>query len=196
MDREVAILVIAGSLRRGSYNRRLAAVAARAAERAGGVVHHIDLRDYPMPPYDADIEESEGLPEAARRLKREMCAADAFLIASPEYNSSVPGTFKNVIDWVSREEGEEIPLIAFKGKVAALMSASPGAWGGMRGLVHLRAILGNIGVFVLPGQVTLPHADKAFQGDDALVSKQIEERVVQLAETLVSTTRKLLAPTS
>lgn len=106
-----------------------------------------------MPVYHQDLEEREGLPEKAQELKRLMKAHDGFLISSPEHNSAISALLKNTIDWVSRSGGtEEEPLIAFKNKVAVLMSASPGGLGGLRGLVSVRSILMNMGVLVLPNQ--------------------------------------------
>ena len=145
------ILAFGGSLRRDSYNQKLVAIAAAGARAAGAEVTLITLRDFPLPLYDQELEDAEGLPPAAKKLKQLFREHHGLLIASPEYNSSITGTLKNTLDWVSRVETEsEPPLEAFAGKTAILCAASPGAWGGLRGLVHLRAILGNIGVTVLP----------------------------------------------
>ena len=150
------ILAFAGSTRSGSFNKKLIRLAADDARAAGAEVTLIDLRDFPMPLFDGDLEEKEGLPENAKKLKSLMRANDGFLISSPEYNSSVSGVLKNAIDWASREEtDDEPPLVCFRGKVAALLSASPGGLGGLRGLVILRSILGNIGVIVLPDQLAV-----------------------------------------
>ncbi len=133
------ILAFAGSTRSASFNKRLARIAAEGARKAGADVTFIDLRDYPMPLYDGDLEDKEGLPANAKKLKEIFLAHKGLLIASPEYNSSMPGVLKNTIDWVSRvSDPKEVPLACFDGKVATLMSASPGALGGLRGLVHLR----------------------------------------------------------
>jgi chromate reductase, NAD(P)H dehydrogenase (quinone) len=150
------ILAFAGSTRADSFNKKLVRVAVEGARQAGAEVTLVDLRDYPMPLYDGDLETEAGMPESAARLKELMKAHDGFLIASPEYNSSITAVLKNTIDWVSRAAPGEEPLAAFDGKAAALMSASPGALGGLRGLVHVRSILGNIGVLVLPDQVAVP----------------------------------------
>jgi chromate reductase, NAD(P)H dehydrogenase (quinone) len=185
------VLAFAGSAREGSFNRRLVALAARAARAAGAEVTEISFRDFEMPLYDGDLETREGLPETARRLKALMIAADGFLIASPEYNSSITPLLKNAIDWASRTEGKEAPLAAYRGKVAALFAASPGSLGGLRGLVHLRAILGNIGVLVLPDQVAIPAAHQAFAADGMLVDVSTGKRVDALAVALVDLARKL-----
>ena len=137
------ILAFAGSTREGSYNKKLVKIAAAAARAAGAEVTVVDLRDLPMPLFDQDLETHEGLPAHARRLKELFLAHQGLLLSCPEYNSSMSGVFKNAIDWVSRPAPGETPLGCFMGKVAALMSASPGALGGLRGLVHVRAMLGN-----------------------------------------------------
>ncbi len=126
------------------------------AQSAGAEVTVVDLRDFPMPLFDEDLERDKGMPEAGGRLKKLLIEHDGFLISAPEYNSSITGVLKNSIDWASRSAPGERALAAFQGKFAALMSASPGALGGLRGLVHLRSILGNIGVFLLPDQIAVP----------------------------------------
>jgi chromate reductase, NAD(P)H dehydrogenase (quinone) len=150
MSNSPKILALAGSARKGSFNVRLLRIAADAVRRSGGDVTLVDLRDYPLPLYDGDLEADEGVPDKAVKLAQLMLDHDALLIASPEYNSSITPLLKNTIDWVSRPSKNIPGLAAFKGKVAALMSASPGALGGLRGLVHVRSILGNIGVIVFP----------------------------------------------
>ncbi|MEC9372853.1 MAG: NAD(P)H-dependent oxidoreductase, partial [Planctomycetota bacterium] len=135
------ILAFAGSLRTGSYNKMMVAVAAKAAKAAGADVRTIDLRDLPLPLYDGDIESEKGLPDNAKKLKAMMKESDGFLIASPEYNSGPSAALKNAIDWASRPEPGEASLAAFTGKAVVLMSASPGGLGGLRGLAHVRSIL-------------------------------------------------------
>ena len=135
------ILAFAGSTRTDSFNKKLVKIAATGAMEGGADVTVIDLRDFAMPLYDGDLEQQQGLPSTARNLKDLMLSHQGFLISAPEYNSSISGVLKNTIDWVSRpSEGEE-PLACFKGKVAGIMSTSPGGLGGLRGLVHVRAIL-------------------------------------------------------
>ncbi|MDA8127468.1 MAG: NAD(P)H-dependent oxidoreductase [Betaproteobacteria bacterium] len=159
------ILAFSGSTRRDSWNRKLIQSAADAARAAGGDVSLIDLADYPLPLYDGDLEERDGVPDNAQRLKALFKEHDALLIASPEYNSSMPPLLKNTIDWVSREWQGESGLVPYHGKVAAIASASPGTFGGMRMLPHLRQILNALGVLVLPGQFSLPHAETAFDAE-------------------------------
>jgi NAD(P)H-dependent FMN reductase len=188
------ILVFAGSTRTASFNKKLARLAADAARTAGAEVTLVDLREFAIPLYDGDLEEAEGLPEGAKRFKNLMRSHDAFIISSPEYNSSVSGALKNAIDWASREESDdEPPLVAYRGKVALLFSASPGQLGGLRGLVHLRAILGNIGTHVLPDQLSISTAHEAFDQDGQLKDPKKGKRVKDLAEGLVAFLRKYLA---
>lgn len=185
------ILAFAGSTRRESFNKRLVRIAAAGAERAGADVTVIDLKEYALPLFDQDLEEDEGPPENAVKLKALFAETDGFLIASPEYNSSVTGVLKNTIDWVSRPAEGEPRLVAFKGKAAALMSASPGALGGLRGLVHVRAILGNIGVLVLPDQVTVPKAFEAFDDEGRLKIDTKQSAVEALGKSLVELLAKV-----
>src|SRR3954452_11151162 len=157
------ILAFAGSLRRESYNKKLVLIAAQAARDAGAEVTLIDLKDFPLPLFDQDLEAGQGMPVDGTKLKQLFIDHDGLLIASPEYNSSVTAVLKNTIDWVSRPAPGEPPLVAFRGKVAALMGASPGALGGQRGLVQLRSILGNLGVLVLPDHFDVARAHEAFR---------------------------------
>ena len=186
------IAAFAGSLRAGSFNKKLLAIAAEAARTAGAEVTIVDLRELALPLFDQDLEDASGLPETVKKFKALLRASDGFLIASPEYNSSITGALKNAIDWASRAESDdESPLVAYKGKVAALLAASPGALGGLRGLVTLRSILGNIGVIVLPDQVTIPTAHEAFDDAGKLKDERKAKQVVALANGLAGTVRKL-----
>ena len=191
MNRPVKILAFAGSTRRDSFNKRLARIAAEGAREAGAEVTVIDLADLPLPLFDQDLEAAEGPPENARKLKALMAEHHGFLIASPEYNSSITGVLKNAIDWASRRAPEEPRLVAFAGKAAALMSASPGTLGGLRGLVHLRAILGNLGVLVLPRQKAVPRAGQAFAEDGSLADPDMQAAVQALGSRLAETLAKL-----
>jgi len=185
------ILAFAGSLRSESFNKKLVKIAIAGARDAGAEVTYVDLRDYPMPVFDQEIEDREGLPETAVRLKKLFFEHQGLLISAPEYNSSITGVLKNTIDWVSRAAPGEKSVAAFAGKAAALMGASPGALGGLRGLVHLRSILGNIDVLVLPSQVAVPKAGDAFLPDGSLKDKQQEEKVRQLGAKLTQLLKKL-----
>jgi chromate reductase, NAD(P)H dehydrogenase (quinone) len=191
MMAETKILAMAGSMRRESLNKILCALGAQAATKAGAEVTLLDLRDYVMPLYDGDVEERLGLPDNAKALKETMKEHDAFLFASPEYNSSVSGVFKNAIDWCTRPEPGEPPLIAFRGKVAAIMSASPGKLGGLRGLFALRSLLQNLGVIVVPDMIAVSQANKAFTDAGELRDAKLAESVVDVAGQLVDLTRRL-----
>ena len=185
------ILAFAGSTRRESFNKKLVQNAAKGAREAGAEVTLIDLKDFPLPLFDQDLEAEQGMPENGKQLKKLFIDHDGLLIASPEYNSSFPAVLKNAIDWVSRPAPGEPSLVAFRGKVATLMSASPGALGGQRGLVHVRSIFGNLGVIVLPDQIALAKAHEAFQPDGSLVDPKRQAGVEGLGKTLASFIAKL-----
>jgi NAD(P)H-dependent FMN reductase len=186
------ILAFAASLRRDSWNRKLIHAAVEAARAAGGEVTLIDLADYPLPLMDEDLETRDGLPANAQRLKALFKAHDALLIASPEYNSSIPPLLKNTIDWISREWQGESGLVPYQNKVAAILAASPGTFGGMRMLPHLRQILNTLGVLVLPGQFSLSHADKAFDEENGALKSPA--RLHALVLELVNTSTALARP--
>ncbi len=180
MSNRPKILAFSGSTRGASFNHKLVEIAAKGAEDAGASVTVIRLSEYAMPIYDGDWEEQNGVPEQAKALKALMFSHQGMLIACPEYNSSITGVLKNTIDWVSRKEAGEQPLQCFKGKVVSLMSTSPGALGGLRGLVHVRSILGNVGCIVLPDQVAVPLATKAFDTNVGLIDSSMQSRVTML----------------
>jgi len=186
------LLAFSGSCRKGSFNTRLVAVAADGAIAAGAEVTTIDLGDYPMPLFNQDFEASEGMPGAARDFKNLMIEHDGFLIASPEYNSAFSPLLKNSLDWASRSEtDDEPPLQAFRGKVATLMAASPGGLGGLRGMVFLRMMLGNLGVIVLPDQLAVREAHKAFNSDGSLVDDAQQQLIRDLGAQTVMRARQL-----
>jgi len=178
------ILAFAGSTRKESFNKKLVKIAADAARRAGSEVTSIDLRDIPMPLYDGDLETEQGVPENAKKFKALLLAHDGLLISAPEYNSSISGVLKNAIDWASRPLPGEAPLACFAGKVAILMSASPGALGGLRGLVTVRSLLSNISVIVLPAQVAVPKAHEAFDTDGKLKDPKQQASIEALGREL------------
>lgn len=193
MPTKSSILAFAGSLRKDSLNKKLVRIAAAGAEKAGAGVTLIDLADFPMPIYDGDIEARSGLPEHAKRLKALLKEHHGLLISSPEYNSSVSAALKNAIDWTSRAEGKEPAVAAFAGKVAGLVSASPSGLGGLRGLVHLRAILGNIQVLVLPDQVAINTAHEAFDASGNLIDPKKQAAVEAVGAKLAQVLTKLTA---
>jgi NAD(P)H-dependent FMN reductase len=184
------VLAFAGSARKASFNKKLVRIAAQAAEEAGASVTLIDLADIPMPLYDGDLESDRGIPAPAKQFKQLMIEHDGFLIASPEYNSSLSPLLKNAIDWASRPEPNEPPLAAYRGKFAGLMAASPGRLGGLRGLSDLRSILQNIGVHVLPDFVATPNAGDAFTDGGDLKDEQQRKMIRGVGTRLVETLRK------
>lgn len=191
----VPILAFAGSARRDSLNKKLARVAADYARAAGGEVTLVDLADYPMPVYDADLEAADGVPENGRKLRELLLANEALIIASPENNASVPALLKNALDWVSRGvgdgKGRNGGLAPYRGKLAGLLSASPARWGGTRALPHLRQILASLGVTVLGAQVSIALADRAFDDMGALKDENDRHVVEMLARAVVRTAAKL-----
>jgi NAD(P)H-dependent FMN reductase len=184
MPRVPKILAFAGSARQASFNKRMVRIAVDGAREAGAEVTLIDLKDFPLPLFDQDEEAAYGLPPNARKLKDLFLSHAGLLIASPEYNSSISPLLKNTIDWVSRPVEGQQGLAEYAGKTAVIMSASPGALGGLRGLVHVRAILGNIGVVVLPATLSISNAPKAFAEDGTLSDPKQHELVLSLGGTL------------
>lgn len=184
------ILAFAGSARKESWNKKLIQVAADFAQTAGADVTLIDLADYELPLFNQDLEE-KGVPENALRLKELFLSHDGLFISAPEYNSSITPLLKNTIDWVSRPSDDYEGLQGFRGKTAALLSASPGGWGGMRGLVHLRDILGNIGVTMVPSEAAVPKAHEAFDENGSLLDEQTSKRVQSVASALVQLTSQV-----
>ena len=185
------ILAFAGSARKDSFNKKLLRVAVRAAEEAGAEVTLLDLAEYSLPLYDGDSEAQDGLPTNAAKLKQLFLDHDGLMIAAPEYNSSITPLLKNTIDWVSRPADGEGPLAAYKNKVAVLMAASPGGLGGLRGLVHVRAILQNIGVIVLPDQRAVSGAGNAFDETGQLKDERLRQAVQGLGAKLASVLTRL-----
>jgi chromate reductase len=185
------ILVFAGSARGASYNKKLAAAAAGMVKAAGAEVTLLDLADHRLPMYDGDLEAGEGVPAGAKALRKIFLEHDGFIIASPEYNSSIAPMLKNTLDWVSRPDGDDAMVAAYKGKTAGLISASPGALGGLRGLVHLRSILGNIGVTVVPQQSAMSGAAKGFNDDGSIADAGQVGAVKAVADAVVRTASAL-----
>jgi chromate reductase, NAD(P)H dehydrogenase (quinone) len=185
------IVAFAGALRAQSWNKKLIRIAVRAAEEAGADVTLVDLRDFPMPLYDGDVETQEGLPAKARELKALMVASQGFLLSCPEYNSSITAVLKNTIDWISRPQPGEPRAYAYTGKVAGLLAASPGNLGGVRGLLTVRQVLTTLGVLVLPTQFALAHAAAAFQDDGSLREEGHRAAVAAVTGELVRVVRLL-----
>jgi chromate reductase len=179
------VLAFAGSTRKDSCNKKLINNAAEIGQDIGLDVTVVDLKDFPMPLFDADLEQNEGMPENAKRLRKMMVASDKIIISSPEYNGSLPAVLKNAIDWLSRSEDGKPSREAFAGKKFAIMSCSPGAAGGAMGLDHLRAVLKRIGGQIVTLQVVVPNAYEAFnkQGkiEQASIRQEIKQELQELA---------------
>ncbi|APZ98214.1 hypothetical protein BWQ93_06785 [Sphingopyxis sp. QXT-31] len=188
------IAVIVGSTRDGSFNRALGALAAARLEAHGAEVTLVDLATLDLPIYTAALE-ANAFPADALKLKATLVAQDGLLLVSPEYNGSIPALLKNAIDWASRPTGDEglVALSAFRGKAAAIMGASISPFGGIRGLAHLRQILGTVQMLVIPDQVLVPSAHAAFDEDGQLKDALPASLVDMTAARLVAVAKALTA---
>ena len=189
-----SIAVIAGSIREGSFNRALGDLAAASLESQGANVTRVDLAAFDLPLYSAALE-ANAFPSDALRLKELFAAQDGLLFVSPEYNGSLSPLLKNAIDWASRPTGDEglVALSAYRGKAAAIMSASISPFGGLRGLMHLRQILSTIQMLVIPEQVVVPNAHAAFAEDGSLKEALPASLVDMTAGRLVAVAKALAA---
>ena len=185
------ILVFAGSSREASFNKRLARLAAERIEAHGGRPTFIDLHDYPMPLYNGDLETAQGLPESAVALRGVLAEHQGLMIASPEYNGFITPLLKNTIDWLTRPHDGESGLALFQGRLAAVVSASPGGLGGIRSLALIRQLLGNIGVTVLPDQLAVARASDAFGEDGQLASDTHRDKLDAICRRLVEDLQRL-----
>src|ERR671932_287802 len=191
MNKRPKILAFAGSLRERSLNKRVLKTAVKGARAAGAEVTHIDLRDYPMPIYNSDDHERDGFDENALKLQGLLVEHDGLLIASPEYNGSLPAALKNAIDWASRQSDRYERSKIFRGKVAAMMTASPGSLGGVRSLAHLLGVLTSVGVHVLPQEVAVTFAEDRFAGDgEEMTDETVRGNLETLGASLVEMLRK------
>lgn len=186
MPHTTKLLFIAGSAREASLNKRLAKLGADIAHANGIVATFADLGDYPMPIYDGDLEAKSGVPENAKKLKALLLVHDGVFIAAPEYNASLAPLLKNALDWVSRNRDEgEPPLHVYKSRVFAIGAASPGALGGMRGLIALRQTMElGLSALVLPDQISVPRATDAFDDNGHLKDKVLMEMYKALIQRL------------
>ncbi|EAV43580.1 predicted flavoprotein [Stappia aggregata IAM 12614] len=185
--RNPKILVCSGSVRGGSFNGKLAALAAKKLAILDADVTHLSLKDYPLPIYDGDLEETSGAPENARKLKRLFLANDGVFLSCPEYNAGVTPLLKNTLDWISRVKEPGDP---YRNKMFALGSASPGAYGGMRGLIGMRTILEvGLGAMVLPQMVAVSKAASAFDDKGELSDERVGGQLDKLVEGLLRATR-------
>jgi chromate reductase, NAD(P)H dehydrogenase (quinone) len=168
---EVSYLVFSGSLRAGSLNTRLAQQAADVIEGHGGIVDRARMEEFACPSFDQDDQTEEGLPAPALEFRRRLEATDAFVIASPEYNASIPGVLKNAIDWVSRVRPQP-----FNERHGLLLSASPSMVGGNRGLWALRVPFEHLGARIYPDMFSLAQAHLNFDADGRIASESLRER--------------------
>lgn len=174
------VLVMVGSLRQGSFNRKLAALVAADLRAKGHEVDECDLHQVAMPIYDGDLESASGFPEGAKQFRARVAAASAMVLCSPEYNNGVPGGMKNAVDWASR--GADQP---FKGKVIALMGASPGAYGTARAQTAWRMVFRLVDAFVIPSELALPLASKAFDEHGQFVEDRRKTQLGTVVDELI-----------
>jgi len=184
----IKLIAFAASLRRDSSNRRLLSQAVQAARANGATVDVHDFRDFIFPAYDADLQAAEGIPEAVQHLGRLITDSDGLLLASPEYNFSMPGNLKNTIDWLSR-----IRPYVVRDRWALLFSASNGRVGGNRGLWHLRVPLESMGMMIFPDMFSLALAGEAFAEDGSLRDATLRDRLGLLMTGFVDVVRKTRA---
>lgn len=182
---EIKVLAFSGSTREDSVNKKLVIEAANLARQMHANVTMIDLKDFAIPFYDGDLEVRDGMPIKAKQLRQLMVQSDLILIASPEYNGSLSAVLKNAIDWASRSEEGGSSRDAFKGKKFMIMSASPGPSGGARGLGHLRTIIENIGGVVIPQQIVVPDAYRAFDEKGCLKNQKLKIELQQILESVI-----------
>lgn len=185
------IVAFAGSTREGSFNRKLVRIAAESARSAGADVTVVELREHPLPLYDADLETAQGWPENAKKLREIFLQHDGFMIASPEYNNGISGVLKNMIDWVSRPLPGVPRYDSFLHKPAVIMSASGTQFGGVRGLMMLKITLSAVSMIVLPNQVMIPRADQAFDEYGKIKDPKTEEQIQKLGAVIVKYTALL-----
>jgi len=192
----VRLLAMPGSARRDSWNRRVLTVLAGGAERAGAEVTLYEPREHPLPLYDGDLEASDGLPPAAARLQELFAAHDGLLLASPEYNGFFTPLVKNTLDWLSRplpDGSGRAGTIHVRGKPAGIVSASPGALGGIRSLQHTRQYLSNLGFLVVPEQAGVPRADTLFAADGTLTDERLRRSVEAVGAAVATLAARLRA---
>ncbi len=182
---QMNIVAFSGSTRSDSYNKKLIQEAAMMARKMGAKVTVIDLKYFPIPFYDGDLEAKQGLPEAVKKLRKLLLKSDGVIIASPEYNGSLSAVLKNTIDWLSRGEEGGTNYDVFTGRKFAVMSASPGRGGGVRSLAHLEKILGDLGAKVLETQVAVPEAYNQFNEQGALSNETYKTKLHEEMEQLV-----------
>ncbi len=190
------LLIFAGSTRQNSFNRRLATAAARIATDAGATVSHIELADFDIPMYNADLE-AQGTPADVMRLKQLMFEHPAWIICSPEYNGSYTALLKNTIDWVSSPVKSDPQwrdgFKSFRGKVVGMLSASPGALGGLRSQSHLAPLLINSQCWLAPKAFALGRAAEAFDEQGALINEDHRKSLSAVIEQVLWAAQRLQA---
>ncbi len=190
------LLFFAGSAREGSYNKKLARLAQHIATANGIEGVFVDLRDYPMPLYDGDLEAEHGPPQQAAEFKALLGEYKGVFIACPEYNSSITPLLKNTLDWVTRVRAEgETGLEVYRSRVFAISGASPGYYGAMRSLLTVRQVLAvGIGATVIPQQLALPRANNAFEEDGSLKDEAQQKMLTGVVEALAVAAKRFAAP--
>lgn len=185
------ILVFAGSVRSGAFSGRAADVAQKTLAMLGGEVTRISLADYPLPIMDEDLEREHGIPENAVRAARHIAAHDGVLIATPEYNGSIPPLLKNTVDWVSRvrHDGRK-PFRPLEGKPVGLCSSSRGRYGGIRAIAHLRAVLVRCRMEVVSPECSVPEGERAFDENGEFFDKRMQQSMEHLCRTLLEAARR------
>ncbi|MDB5805622.1 MAG: NADPH-dependent reductase [Betaproteobacteria bacterium] len=190
------VLVFAGSARKAALSKRVARAAHIALLEAGADATLIDLADYHAPLYHGDLEAEQGVPEVITRLMAVIDQHDALLIATPEYNGSMPPLLVNTLDWCSRifaAPGRVAGLDILAQKPVAIVGSSPGALGGLRSLFHLRDLLGNLGMLVMPKQLAVGRSNEAVTSEGHLVDDHVRAAMLGVARALVDATAKLKA---
>lgn len=178
------VLVFAGSSRQDSHNKQLARLVAKRIEALGGVATFVDLKDYPCPLFDEDIE-TQGVPENVLKLRELLADHQALFIASPEYNGFITPLLKNTLDWLSRPYEDTPGLALYSGKWAALVSASPGGLGGIRAMPLAQQLLANLGLIVLPQPMSLSKAHTAFDEAGTFIEEANSKKLDALCQRLV-----------
>ncbi len=188
MTERIKIGILCGSLGQDSVNMKLARCVARKLVEDGGVESaEINLASLDLPLFSPEL----GLLDAPSKLKDQMIACDALIVASPEYNGSLTGALKNAIDWASVPRDGDEPLACFKGKACGLMSASPGAMGGLQGLAHVRQILTRLQMHVVPAEFALGKAHEAFDDAGNIIDDKVAEMAVGVGREMVRVCRAL-----
>ena len=185
------VLAFAGSTRKESVNKRLARIALQAAKKAGAETTFVDLQDFNIPLYCDDLVAKEGIPEGVLQFKQLLNSHNGFFIASPEYNGSLTGVLKNAIDWATIKADGEERMSCWNGKIAGLVSASPGGLGGIRGLHHLRTILAGIGTFVLPNHLAVGNSTENLQNEKQITDEKLQLQLESLTHEMVRVIRGL-----